>query len=98
MPKSVPLTLGSVCSTDLLELVEYRRVLQCRDVLFDLLALGERAQEPAHDLARTGLGQVVTEADILGFGDRADFLGDPVAQFIGDLAARVAGRPRLLEH
>src|SRR3989338_7942855 len=49
----------AVRSGDLLELLEDRRVLQRRDVLLDLLALGDRAQQPAHDLARTSLGKVV---------------------------------------
>jgi len=33
----------------------------------------------------SGLGQVVTEADLVRFGDRSDLLGDPVAQDLDDL-------------
>jgi hypothetical protein len=58
--------------------------------------LAMRAQQAAHDLAAAGLGQVVAEADVLGLGDRADLLGHPVAQFLGDrLASSPVGRGRL---
>src|SRR5262249_26479771 len=64
----------------LLQLLENRGVLERRDVLRDCLALGDRAQQPPHDLSGARLRQVVTEANVLRLGDRADFLADPVAQ------------------
>src|SRR5688572_19863366 len=67
-------TLGPSSARRLAQLLQYRRVLQGRDVLLDLLALGDGAQQPAHDLAGAGLGQVVAEADVLGLGDRPDLL------------------------
>src|SRR5262245_47064002 len=72
-------------SQSLLELLQDRRVLERRHVLGDLLALGDRAQQAAHDLAGARLRQVVAEADVLRLGDRADLLADPVAELLGDL-------------
>src|SRR5688572_14470024 len=69
----------------LLQLLQDCRVLQRGHVLRDLLALGDRAQQAAHDLARARFRQVVAEADVLRLGDRADLLADPVAQLLGDL-------------
>src|SRR5690606_31167306 len=66
-----------------LQLLEDGRILQGGNVLRHLLALGQRAQQAAHDLAGTGLGQVVAEADVLGLGDGADLAGNPVAQVGG---------------
>ena len=71
----------------LLQLIEDRRILERRDVLRDLLALRDRAQQAPHDLARARLRQVVAEADVLRLRDRPDFLADPVAQFLRDLRA-----------
>src|SRR5436309_8912901 len=39
-------------------------------------AFGNLAQDAAHDLARTGLGQRGGEVDLLGGGKRANFLAD----------------------
>src|SRR5690606_22722548 len=64
-------------SSSLLELFQDRWIFQGGHVLRDFLALGERAQQAAHDLAGAGLGQVVAETDVLGLGNRADFLGHP---------------------
>src|SRR5260370_42389098 len=72
-------------SERLAELIENRRVLQRRHVLRDGLALRERAQQAAHDLARTRLRQVLAEANVLRLGDRTDLLADPRAQFVGEL-------------
>src|SRR5678810_230480 len=82
----------------LLQLLEDRRILEGRDILRDLLALGDRAQQPAHDLSRARLRQVVAEADVLRFGDRADLLAHPVAQLLGDLLGFRTARPRSLQH
>src|SRR6267378_5417303 len=76
--------LRARASAHLLQLLEDSRVLECRHVLLDLLALRDRAQQPPHDLARARLGQVVAEADVLGLGNGADLLADPVAQLLGD--------------
>src|SRR5580698_889659 len=64
------------------ELVEDGRVFERRDILRDRFTLRERAQQPAHDLARTGLRQVVAEADVLRLRDRADLFGHPRAQLV----------------
>src|SRR5512134_3413066 len=82
----------------LLQLLQDRRVLERGDILGDGLALGDGAQQAAHDLAGARLWQVVAEADVLGLGDGADFLADPVAQLLGDLQRLIAGRTRALEH
>src|SRR6476646_6490966 len=81
----------------LLQLLEDRRVLQRRHVLRDLLALGDRAQQAPHDLARARLRQVVAETDVLRLGDGADLLADPIAQFLGNLLRLSAARARALE-
>jgi hypothetical protein len=80
------------------QLIQDGRVLQRAGVLGDGFALGDAAQQAAHDLAAAGLGQVVAEADVLGLGDGADLLGHPVAQLVGDLLGFVAGGARALEH
>ena len=67
---------------DFLELLQNGRIFQCRHVLRDRLVLGERAQQPSHDLAGPGLRQVVAEADVLGLRDRSDFLADPIAEVL----------------
>src|SRR6185312_4653016 len=85
-------------SKRLLELVEDRRILERRHVLLDLLALGDGAQQAAHDLARARLGQVVAEADVLGLRYGTDLLADPVAQLLGDLVGFRAFGPRALQH
>src|SRR5436190_24143288 len=82
----------------LLQLVENSRILERGNVLRDRLALGDRAQQPPHDLARAGLRQVVAEADVLGLCDCSDLLAYPVAQRARDLLGLFARRTRLLEH
>ena len=52
----------------------------------------------ARDLAPARLGQVVAKADVPGFGDRANFLGDPVAQLVGNSDGFLALRMPALEH
>src|SRR5205814_5272329 len=80
------------------QLLQDRRVLEGRDVLRDLLALGDRAQQAPHDLAGARLGQVVAKTDVLRLGDRADLLADPVAQLLRDLQRFVPGGYRTLQH
>ena len=59
------------------DLVHHRGIGQRRGVA-EVAALGHVAQQPAHDLAAAGLGQVGREDDRLGPGDGAD-LGRPRA-------------------
>ena len=54
------------------------RVAERRDVA-ERAAFGDVAQEPAHDLARARLGQVVGPDDALGPRELADLLGDVLA-------------------
>ncbi len=78
-------------------MIQNRRILKRRHVLRDLLAARDRLEEPPHDLARTRLGQIVGEADVVRPGDRAELLRDPVAQLLHERTG-VAGRPLPAEH
>src|ERR1700733_254009 len=60
-------------------------VLQCGDVLRDFLAPGERPQPPAHDFSGARLRQHLGETDVIGPGNGAELLGDPLAQLVGEL-------------
>ena len=74
-----------------LDQVHHRGVGERGDVA-DLAVLGDVAQQPAHDLAGAGLGQLGDDHDLPGLGDRADLLGDVVAQLLDErLASAVAG-------
>ena len=66
--------------------VHHRRVGERGDVA-DLAVLGDVAQQPAHDLARPGLGQLLDDHDLARLGDRADLLGHVVAQRLDRLLA-----------
>src|SRR4051812_35991169 len=57
-----------------LELLHHGRVAE-RGHVSQLAALGDVAQEPAHDLPGSGLGQVVGPDDPVGPGELADPLG-----------------------
>jgi hypothetical protein len=59
-------------------------VFQRAGVLRDGLALGDGAQQAAHDLAGTCLGQVVAKADVLGLGNGADLTAHVVTQLLGN--------------
>jgi len=48
-------------------------------VALDLAGGGKLAQEAAHDLAAAGLGERGGEADVVGAGEGAYLLGDPLA-------------------
>ncbi len=85
-------------SVGLGQLIQDGRILQRAGVLRDRFALGDGAQQAAHDLAAACLGQVVAEADVLRLGDRADLLGHPVAQLLGDGPGLVARGARALQH
>ncbi len=53
-------------------------------VAFDFGTAGDLFEQAAHDLAGTGFGQAVGEADIVGLGHGPDFLADMSAQFIAE--------------
>src|ERR1700759_4291392 len=63
----------------LLQLLHHVRVAQRGDVT-ELPALRDVAQQPAHYLARAGLGQIVAPDDPLRPGELADLLGDVLPQ------------------
>src|SRR5215218_8556284 len=73
-----------------LELLHDVGVAQRGDVA-ELAALGDVAQQPAHDLARAGLGQVVGPDDALGPGELADPLGDVLTQLGDHLVVALLG-------
>src|SRR5471032_440307 len=79
------------------QLLQDRRVFQGRHILRNRLALGQHAQQTAHDFAGAGFGEVVAEADFLWFRDRADFLADPVAQLQCQFFRFFAGWAGLLQ-
>src|ERR1700722_6250544 len=56
----------------ILDGVDDRRVEQRRDVA-QRPVVGDVAQEPAHDLAAAGLGQLGRQNDLARLGERADF-------------------------
>ena len=74
-PRSAPLD-------HLVELLDHVGVAQ-RGHVAELAALGDVAQQPAHDLARAGLRQVVGPDDPLRARELADPLGDVLAD-LGD--------------
>jgi hypothetical protein len=41
-------------------------------------------EEAAHDFAGAGFGEGFGEADVVGFGDGADFFGDLLAEFVAE--------------
>src|SRR5665647_315941 len=57
---------------------ERGRVAECA-------ALGDVAQEAAHDLARAGLGEIGAEDDVVGLRDCADLARDVVAELLIEL-------------
>ena len=71
-----------------LDAVDDRRVGERRRVA-ERLVLGDVAQQAAHDLARPRLRQLLGEEDRLRLRDRADELGDVVAQLLDELVARL---------
>src|SRR4051812_27799880 len=89
--RSMSLVLFLLALLDLaLELVHHVRVAERRDVA-ELLALGDVAQQPAHDLARARLGQVVGPDDALGPRQLADALGHVLADLLHELVAGLVG-------
>ena len=82
-----------------LQLFQYGLVFQGRGCLLgDLLTMGDGAQQAAHDLAGTCLGQVIRVPDIIRFGYRPDLLADPGTQFPGERRIDSAGGACSLEY
>src|SRR3954467_6979241 len=84
-----------------LELLHDVRVAERRDVA-ELLALGDVAQQAAHDLARARLRQVVGPDDAVRRCELADPLGDLVADVVDEVVVALGvaferrdGRDRL---
>src|SRR4051812_17605277 len=73
-----------------LELLHDVRVAQRGDVA-QLAALGDVAQQPAHDLARARLRKVVGPDDALGPRQLADALGHVLADLVHELVGRLVG-------
>jgi hypothetical protein len=48
----------------------------------ELAPLGDVDEQPPHDLAAAGLRQLGRQHDLARLGDRADLLGDVVAQLL----------------
>jgi hypothetical protein len=77
------------------ELGDDGEVFEGGDVALDFAVGGQFAEEAAHDLAAAGFGKSFGEADVVGTGEGADFLGDPLAQFVFQFAGGlVAGLKR----
>ena len=68
------------------QLGDHAEVFQRGGVALDIAAGGQFTEQAAHDFAAAGFGQRVGEADVVGSGERADFLGDPLAQFFFQFA------------
>src|SRR5271157_2080309 len=76
-------------STELEQDVE---VFQRGDISGGLMAGGDIAQEPSHDLSRARFGQGVGEPDIVGAGQSADGLDDMLAKILAELIAGTEAR------
>ena len=85
LPLPLPHTLA--------ELLHHRRVAERRHVA-ELAALGDVAQQAAHDLAGARLRQVVGPDDALRPGELADPLRDVVADLLDRARRRRRDRPR----
>src|SRR3569623_253278 len=73
-------------------------VFQRGGILGDLLAEGDGAQQPPHDLAGARLRQIVGVADMVGFGDGADLFRNPQPQLFGEHVIDAAGRSLAAQH
>ena len=87
-PAPTPSTslLGRWLARPPLDLLDDRRVGERRRVT-EVAAVGDVAQQPAHDLAAARLGQIRREVDRLRLGERPDLGGHMIAQLVD-------GRPR----
>jgi hypothetical protein len=75
------------------QLVEDGGVLERRDVLRNVLATRDRAQQPAHDLAGARLRQAIGQANFVRSRDRTQLLGDPSAELRDQQYRFLAARP-----
>src|SRR4051794_20555508 len=66
-----------------LQLSDHRRIGQRRRIA-ERLALGDVAEQAAHDLAGAGLGQVGGEQDVVWPRNRADLLDDMFLQVVDE--------------
>ena len=66
-----PSAAGRCASSLAAQLIDDGRILERRQILRDVLVARDGAQQPAHDLARARLRQVVGEADVVGPRDGA---------------------------
>src|ERR1051325_11038390 len=81
-----------VCFTSFLHRGQFRQhvqIFQGGGVALDLGAGSDLLEQAAHDFAGARFGQGFGEADVVGFGDRADFFGDVQAKFFAQLAVGV---------
>src|SRR3954447_9391535 len=79
-----PVLLRLALVDPVLELLHHVRVAQRRDVA-ELAALGDVAQQPAHDLAAAGLRQAARPGDSPRGGRLADPGGDALADLVDQL-------------
>src|SRR4051812_42099632 len=73
-------------------------ILQSGNVLRDLVTASDAAQQPPHDLAGAGLGQVVSEANVVRLGDGAELFGDPATQFLDECSGVTRRSVTLADH
>ena len=73
------------------EFGQHGEVFQSGGVAFDFVAGGDLFEEAAHDFAGAGFGKGVGKANLVGFGDGADFLADVVAQGFLEFGACLGG-------
>ena len=65
-------------------------IFERRGVADGFFAGGDVAQQPAHDFAAAGLGQGAGEADVVGLGQRADFVADVLLELLAQRVVRLA--------
>src|SRR3712207_4242608 len=82
--RRTPSVLGAAGRRLLLDLLDHPCVGQGGGVA-EVAALGHVAEEAAHDLAATGLGEVVRDDDGLRAGDLADALGHVLTEGLAEL-------------
>ena len=61
---------------------DHAEIFQRGYVTFHFAVRSQFTQQAPHDLAASRLGQHVGEANLVGTGQRADFLHHPLAQFL----------------
>src|SRR5260370_4225286 len=68
---------------------DHGEVFERRGVALHVAGSGEFAQETPHDLAASRLRQRLSKRQVIGPGKRANLLGDPLAQLLPQLFARL---------